>query len=127
MGRVAEKDVVLLDSKFTLVIENSNDILTEKLFDALLAGSIPIFFGPDLSDYGLPDNISIELRGNERDILTRITEMPDNEVDEYLNNIIAFLNDQSQFGKWVAEYVFQETARLIYQYIVRESGNKLCT
>jgi hypothetical protein len=127
MGRVAEKDVVLLDSKFTLVIENSNDILTEKLFDALLAGSIPIFFGPDLSDYGLPDNISIELRGNERDILTRITEMPDNEVDEYLNNIIAFLNDQSQFGKWVAEYVFQETARLIYQYIVRESGNELCT
>jgi hypothetical protein len=53
--------------------------------------------------------------------------MPDNEVDEYLNNIIAFLNDQSQFGKWVAEYVFQETARLIYQYIVRESGNELCT
>ena len=127
IGTVSEKDTVLLDSKFTLVIENSNDILTEKLFDALLAGSIPIFFGPDLNDYGLPDNIFINLRGNERDILTRIAQMSDNEIIAYLKNIAAFLNDQSQYGKWVAEYVFQETARLIYQYIVHGSGNKLCT
>jgi len=47
-----------------LVIENSLEFLSEKLFDALAAGTYPIFVGPSIEDFGLPNWLCAEADPN---------------------------------------------------------------
>ena len=53
-GRTGNKNAVLSQYLFTLAFENSNCPywITEKLFDALSAGSVPVYMGaPNIRDY----------------------------------------------------------------------------
>ena len=43
-----------------IVIENSRDYVSEKLFDALSAGVAPIYVGPPLETFGIPANVAVE-------------------------------------------------------------------
>ena len=60
-GPIDSKFHVLKRSKFNLVIENSNSCVTEKLFDSLIGGAIPIYHGPKLSEVGIDDELALEL------------------------------------------------------------------
>lgn len=44
--------------KFSLVIENSNEYVSEKLIDAILAKTVPLYVGVDLEKCGLPAGIA---------------------------------------------------------------------
>lgn len=52
-----DKSEVLNQYKVSLVIENEGSYLSEKIFDALASGCIPVYVGPDLNNYGFPSNI----------------------------------------------------------------------
>ena len=52
-GSVVDKEAALRNYKFTIVIENSGDFVSEKLFDAVRAGCLVIYVGPNLNDYGI--------------------------------------------------------------------------
>jgi hypothetical protein len=58
-GSVEKKTDVLGRYQFAVCYENARDLggyVSEKIFDALLAGSIPIYLGaPDITDYVQPD------------------------------------------------------------------------
>jgi hypothetical protein len=60
-GPINNKFLVIKKSKFNIVIENSNSCVTEKLFDSLIGGAIPIYHGPKLSEVGIKDEIALEL------------------------------------------------------------------
>jgi hypothetical protein len=51
LGPVDDKLSKLSEYRYTLVIENDLDWITEKLFDALSARCVPIYIGPDLSRF----------------------------------------------------------------------------
>ena len=59
MGHVENKHFTLAKYKYTLVIENSLDCFSEKLFDALIAGCIPIYVGVDPKSFDIPAEIYI--------------------------------------------------------------------
>jgi hypothetical protein len=59
-GEVEDKYFVLKNSKFNLVIENSNSCVTEKIFDCLVAGAIPIYFGPRLHEIGIDPDLAFQ-------------------------------------------------------------------
>ena len=48
---------------FAVVIENEATYLTEKLLNAVVAGCVPLFFGPPLSEFGVPDDVAIQVNG----------------------------------------------------------------
>lgn len=54
LGPVKDKLATMSKYRFALIIENTADYISEKLYDALIAGCIPIYVGPQIkSDSGL--------------------------------------------------------------------------
>jgi hypothetical protein len=52
-GPCADKLDLLQQYKFSLVIENSSDYVSEKIFDSVLANCLTFYLGPDLSSLGI--------------------------------------------------------------------------
>ncbi|MEN9954858.1 MAG: hypothetical protein RLZZ41_522 [Actinomycetota bacterium] len=61
MGSVSDKNSAMADYKVALVVENSSEFLTEKLFDAWFAGCIPVYVGPPVEAFGIPRSLVIQV------------------------------------------------------------------
>jgi hypothetical protein len=109
-GEVDNKHDILLDSKFSLVIENSQDYVSEKLFDAIINGSIPIYFGPDLSSVGLPPNLAIITNPQIESIKEIIHEMNPEKVKIMLDEMKIFLASERFQNSWNLESVYWKIA-----------------
>ena len=58
-GRVADEVSFMRNYDFALVVENDPDYVSEKLFNAIRAGAVPIYVGPDLGTFGIPKAVAI--------------------------------------------------------------------
>ena len=63
-GAPADKREIATSYKFALVIENSKEFITEKIFDALFSGCIPIYVGPKLEEFGFPNSLYVQAEDN---------------------------------------------------------------
>lgn len=61
-GAPESKFDVLTKYKYSLVIENSEDYMSEKLFDAFIAGNIPIYVGPNVELFGIPRSLVVQAK-----------------------------------------------------------------
>lgn len=59
IGSPIDKYESLEKHKYSLVIENSQEYLSEKLIEALLGGCVPIYVGPNPVDFGIPRELVI--------------------------------------------------------------------
>lgn len=116
-GEVADKHSILLSSKFSLVVENSDLMITEKLFDAILSGSIPVYYGPDLSQFGLPADLAIEIKKIHVPIGEYLASFTDEEIERRLGIIEEFLGSSHFHDTWLAESVLLKAHNLIKNYI----------
>ncbi len=95
-GRVEEKLTALRKYKFTLCYENARDIdgyITEKIFDCLFAGTIPIYWGPKNITKYIPANCFIDrtkFTSNE-ELYAHLKQMSDEVILDYQKNIESFL------------------------------------
>jgi hypothetical protein len=112
-GMIKSKHGVLLQSKFSLVIENSNSYVSEKLFDSLIAGSIPIYFGPELSSVGLPSGIAIESGKKTFDLERTMKAISEEEIDLHLSKIEDFLLSDLFLESWSATSVWANVSKAI--------------
>ena len=60
-GPVADKLSTNSNYKATVVIENSREYMSEKLLEAIAAGSIPVYVGPDVTQFGIPEEIVVQV------------------------------------------------------------------
>lgn len=58
LGKIADKISFLEEYKFSLVIENCDSYVSEKLVDAIVAGTIPLYIGGNLEIAGLPNDVA---------------------------------------------------------------------
>jgi hypothetical protein len=106
-NKLDDKHSVVKQSKFSLIVENSNTYVSEKLFDAMINGSIPIYFGPNLDEIGIPSiklvlNLNSSLVQVEKKILS-ITKL---EVLQYLESIKSFLRSDVFLNDWLDQGVY---------------------
>ena len=59
LGTVQDKIATMSKYKVALVIENSQELMTEKLFDAWFSGCVPVYVGPPLAPFGIPESLVI--------------------------------------------------------------------
>lgn len=90
--------------KFSFVVENTSapGYITEKIFDSLKAGCIPIYLGADnISDY-IPKDIFIDLRQfkNYDDLLKFISNIDESTYTTYINRAHRFLNKEKTIAMW---------------------------
>jgi hypothetical protein len=81
----AVKDAVgfLKTVDVALVIENENNYVSEKLFQALLAGALPIYLGPPLKDFDIP-RVALEFSGSASDLPHFLEALDPNDALEVL-------------------------------------------
>lgn len=116
-GLVESKHEIFKKFKFSLCFENVADIsgyITEKIFDAMLAGSVPVYRGADnISDY-IPQDCFIDYR--KFDSINNLYQFLANfTVEDYLKFIYAvniFINSDksSQFRH---EFYFDSVSNVI--------------
>ena len=113
---IESKGRIIFDSKYHLVLENDskNNLISEKLFDAYLGESFPIYYGaPNVSDYFLRDSFkSIDINNIDESI-----KIIENLIrsDTYLENIkqvrdskIKVLNEYN-FVNRISEIVLEKS------------------
>lgn len=122
-GKIANKFETMQDYKFAIAYENIKDTagyVTEKIFDPLFAGCIPVYLGANNVLEYIPKECFIDRRDfNSNDELYIYMKKMDNETYlNYLINIEKFLNSEKGH-KFSVEY----NARIIVDNIVKKKEN----
>jgi len=74
LGQAGDKLEVLSRYKVSLVIENSSEYMSEKLIDSILAGTIPVYVGPPVKMFGIPEGLVVFARPDPQDVMRKITQ-----------------------------------------------------
>lgn len=82
LGTVQEKSAAFQHAPATVIIENCRDYVSEKLIDAVCAGVAPLYVGPSLRDFDLPDDIAISCSPTATGILKTIVNITYSRIDE---------------------------------------------
>lgn len=115
---VADNKMELLGRyKFCLAYESSSKYkgnITEKLFDCLISGCVPIYLGaPNISDY-IPQSTFIDMRRfkNYDELYEFINSMPEARFNKYLESINNFLHSH-RYYKFTDIYFAENIANIL--------------
>ncbi len=118
-GIVDDKFETIKNYKFTLCFENTvfPGYVTEKIFDALFAGSVPVYYGaPDIKQF-IPDDVFIDVRDFKSydDVYAYISTMGRQKYDDYIKATENFIKSekykifsQEHYTKLVLEILNKE-------------------
>lgn len=101
-GRVSQKLSTLSNYKYCICYENTDAIpgyISEKIWDCLFAGTIPIYLGaPNISDY-IPEDAFIDRRkfASDEALYQFISSLTKEQYDEYLSHAAAFIASANAF------------------------------
>ncbi len=98
-GSIVRKVDVMKWYKFSFTYENIQGIpgyVTEKIFDAFHAGSVPIYWGASNIDAYIPKNCFIARQDfeSEKDLYEALVNMTEEEHALYLQNIRTFISSE---------------------------------
>lgn len=115
-GAVEDKRETLMRYKFAFCFENSifEGYITEKIFDVLFAGCVPVYCGaPDIGDY-VPRNAFIDLRDFKSydELEGFLRGMSEEVYNNYIKNIETFLRSE-QYKRFSQERYAEEVLAII--------------
>jgi hypothetical protein len=115
-GAPRDKREVLSNYKYCLVIENSTEFMTEKLFDAFFAGCIPVYVGPDLKYFSIPGDLYFQAKPNLKSINESILEASKTDYLSWRIKLVEWLNLESTEKQWSSDEVNSRVIKAIQQY-----------
>lgn len=115
-GAPIDKEGTLSQFKFCLVIENSLEFITEKLFDAFFAGCIPIYVGPDLHEFPIPENVYIQAAPNLSSITESLNYAKEIDYESWGEELSNWLNSDITKNFWSSEAVNDDVIVAISEY-----------
>jgi hypothetical protein len=122
-GEVRDKGDVLRRSKFSYCYENSKDLtnyITEKIFDSLVNGCVPVYWGADNVLEYIPANCFIDRRifKGTAAVHEFLLSISPEHYSEYQSNIARFLDSEAA-RKFSSEYIVSTIVRHVAQDILR--------
>ena len=103
---VQNKSEFLAGYSRCLVIENSVEFLSEKLFDALAAGTYPIFVGPTIENFGLPNWLCSEADPNIASIEEAIRASKMVDLEAWRQDAFNWLTSSDVDRSWLDANVY---------------------
>ena len=103
---VQNKSEFLAGYSRCLVIENSLEFLSEKLFDALAAGTYPIFVGPSIENFGLPNWLCSEADPNIASIEEAIRASKEVDLEAWRQDAFNWLTSSDVYRSWLDVNVY---------------------
>jgi hypothetical protein len=116
VGWVEDKFSILSQFEFSLVIENEADWVTEKIFDSIYAGTVPIYVGPDLSEeFPLIERCLIRANPTVLGVMDAILNTTDEQLLIRKHAIDAFVKDRTGQGIefWSPENQWRSVSTII--------------
>jgi len=113
LGEVKDKRQMIANYKYCLVIENSSTYVSEKLFDSLLSGCIPIYVGPDLAEHEIPNHLYLQAKPNLDDIKLKINEAIKINYTQWVDNLNLWLTDQKVYENWSNDLFLLKIVKII--------------
>ena len=108
------KNEVLMRYKVSLVIENEITYLSEKLFDALASGCIPVYVGPNIDEYGIPKGLVYQSEPKLGPIKDQLKLAFDADYDQFQEKLSRWLKSpetrEQHFGENVMARVLENCA-----------------
>lgn len=101
----SDKRKVLQKYKFALVIENSKTYMSEKLFDALISGCIPIYVGPDVRDFEVPSELVVQSQASVSGIKIAFERAKLMDYLQHQGNLQEWLENPETISKYAGEHV----------------------
>ena len=99
-GLIADKDALLRQAKFAICYENAADIpgyISEKIFDCLRAGCVPVYWGPrEIADY-VPRGCFIDARAfpDARSIVAHVLSQGEQEHARFQEAMASYLRSRN--------------------------------
>lgn len=119
-GAVSNKFQTLREYQFSICYENGRDItgyITEKVFDCLFAGTIPVYWGPQNIGDHVPSNCYIDRTNykTHEELFKYLKNMSLEEIQNYQRSIVEFLKSDrvnefssEHFAENIAQRIFDE-------------------
>ena len=108
MGTSQDKLSTLASYKYALVIENSLEYMSEKLFDSLFAGTFPIYVGPNPVDFGMPEFVAIHATPDIDSIMKAIEQARKVDLDLWRASVLDWLKSDGVEQAWSWPFVVQQ-------------------
>jgi hypothetical protein len=116
-GAIDDKDEHLREYKYSIVIENSEEFLTEKLFDAFFAGSIPVYVGPDISSFHIPKDLAVQVSPTLNSIIEGIRLAKEIDYNKWLQSVEKWLTTRATFENWEVNHVYKKISLQIQELL----------
>ena len=107
-GASEDKLSTLASYKYALVIENSIEYMSEKLFDSLFAGTFPIYVGPNPVDFGMPEFLAIHASPDINSIMKAIEQARTIDLESWRTSVLAWLKSDGVEHAWSWPFVVQQ-------------------
>ena len=107
-GPSGDKLATLSNYKYSLVIENSPDYMSEKLFDCFFSGTLPIYVGPDPGDFGIPAFAAIRSKPNIESVFESIELARAINLQDWRSSVLAWLRSEGVEQMWSGPYVLRQ-------------------
>lgn len=107
----------LSNYKYSLVIENSIEFMTEKLVDSMLSGTMPIYVGPPVDTLGVPSNLFFRAAPNLEDIRRAISQATESNWNDWHDSAREWILDPSSEERWAVRNVNTRLIREIEGYV----------
>lgn len=101
-GAVQDKVQEMSKYSVAIVIENSQELLSEKLFDAWFAGCVPVYVGPSVKKFGLPSDLVVQSKPNIKHLKAAIDSAINFDRSQFLESLERFLAS-SAGSEWQAK------------------------
>jgi hypothetical protein len=88
-GVTNDKNKTLSKYKIAVVIENSADFISEKLFDSIRSGCVSVYVGPNLEKFGIPKGSAIQVDAKHEVVSSMVRSLlgkSDKELEKIARN-----------------------------------------
>lgn len=102
LGPAPSKNSAMADYRAAVIIENCQEYMSEKLFDCLFAGCIPIYVGTDLEAFGIPEALYVKADPTVKSVSDGIDIALSMDYETWHSEVRGFLGKHETRARWDA-------------------------
>jgi hypothetical protein len=87
--------------------------MTEKLFDSLFAGTLPIYIGPPIASFGIPSFVAVQAAANVDSAMDAIEVASKVDLHSWREKLSEWLQSEGVEQEWSSKYVHDTLISLI--------------
>jgi len=103
--------------QFVVVIENEASYVSEKILNAIVAGCIPLYLGPPLREFGIPDGVAIQVNGLKGQFSAAFNNASRKQIAEVLEIGRQWITSDDTLSRWGVRQGFNRLAERISRFI----------